>query len=237
MNKEQTNNYIIKYKAAIIDLTAIQNVINYKIPSFHFLFDTIGNAGFSLTNILTYMEGKHIYYKEFTGEFFNAAQASMHRQFFADLHTGVEAGLIQIIKNKNVQIEISKKKRAESIVKRIENKIADISIISKEIEDIKKLVVNRPAFNDHLDTVLKATNLSEDYKKSSRSYFEALSIIRNKVSHSDMTLTDGEKTKLKNGKLGNAIGSDGLLQMTVEGYKPLITDVVRFFDNVHTNLI
>jgi hypothetical protein len=51
-----------------------------------------------------------------------------------------------------------------------------------------------------------------------------------------MVLTEKEKAKLKKAKFSSAVASNGIPQMTFEGYKLLLTDIVRFFDNLYSHL-
>ncbi len=233
----QKENHIKKLKESIVNLQGIEKILVKKNPNHSFLYSVIGNAGSGMIELLLYLEGKNPYYNQFDDKFYNNRQATMHRVFFGDLHVAVEEGLRKIITEQKLTIITSKVLMANNIVNKISSKLSDMTAIKHELTEIKKLASNHPTFNDYLNTVLNhIKRLSNKYKKASRVYFDGLSIIRNKVSHSDMSLTDIEKQKLKNAKLGNAISKDGLLQMTFEGYKFLVGDVIRFFDTLYANL-
>ena len=226
-----------KLKVEIVRLQKILNVLQLKKPSHTFLFPTIGNALVSMTDLLIYLEGKNPYYPSFDEPLFNNRQAAMHRSFFGDLHAGVEEGLRKIIDDNKFEVSVSREDLAVGIVKSIRDKLGDTKLISEELGKITKLGGTRPTFNDYLNTVLdNIPGLGKKYHKAARIYFDGLSIIRNKVSHSDMSLTDDEKKRLIDAKLGNTISKDGDLQMFPEGYKPLIKDAIRFFDNLYAHL-
>lgn len=127
--------------------------------------------------------------------------------------------------------------QAQSIVEKIKSELKDHSAIASELKRIIKLGGNFPTFNDYLNTVLNnIERLDERYKSECRAYFDAINIIRNKISHSDMTLSEEEKSKLVAAKFKNAISKEGELQMTFEGYQHLVTDVIKFFDKLYAHL-
>lgn len=232
------NEFLIeKLKKEIKELNNIQKLLGFKNPSHKFLDPTINNAIASMVDLLVYLEGRNPYYKRVNNDFCNYRQTAMHRAFFSDLHIGVEEGLREIIENNNLVIAVSKQKHALTIVQKIRNKIPDTLTVSKELEEILQLAGNYPTFNDFLNTVLNGiASLKERYRIDCRIFFDGMNIIRNKVSHSDFKLSDQEKDKLKKAKLGKVIASDNNLQMTFEGYKLLLGDIIRFFDTLYASL-
>lgn len=231
-----TDLFINKLRSEIQQLRSIQTILSAKNPSHGFLDPTINNAIASMVELRVYLEGKNPYYKRVSEEFFKYRQVAMHRSFFSDLHIGVEEGLKEIIETKKFKIVLNRRERILGIVNRITQKVPNVSVISKELKEIMELGGDYPTFNDFLNGVLNNIGaLSESYKKECRIYFDGISIIRNKVSHSEFKLSEQEKVKLKRAKLGKVIASDGNLQMTFEGYKLLINDAVRFFDTIQTS--
>lgn len=222
-----------KLKRSIAELKKFQELFSIKKPTYPFLNPAFGNAIASMVDLLAYLERKSPYYTEFDEAFFGNRQASMHRAFFSDLHVATEEGLREIIKNQNFKLVISKQKLVDGIVGKIKRTIKNTKDIEKELEKITSLGGKFPTFNDYLNTVLENVSLKNEYKVACRAYFDALNIIRNKVSHSDMTLSEEEKEKLIKGKFKNAISEQGELQMTFEGYKLLLTDIVKFFDTLN----
>lgn len=231
------NVYAQKFKKEIIHLQQLQKLLLEKNPSHDFLQPLLGNAIATMADLLCYLEGKHPYLPLFDEPFFHNREVAMHRVFFADLHFSTEDGLRKIIKEKNFKVVINRADQAHSIVEKIKSKLPDPSIIDSELRKIVRLGGNHPTFNDYLNTVLNnIEGLDKVYKNECRVYFDAVNIIRNKVSHSDMTLSEQEKAKLIAAKYKNAISSQGELQMTFEGYQPLIIDVIRFFDKLYSHI-
>jgi len=229
--------FIKKIKREVRELKNIQKIVGTKKPSYPFLDPTINNSITSLVDLLVCLENKNPYYKSFNKKFFDYKQTAMHRAFFSDLHIGVEGSLKELIDNQGFKVFVSKHELAKSIVKKIEEKLKDTTPIPKELNKILKLGSKFATFNDYLNTVLdNIESLDRKYKSESRAYFDALNIIRNKISHSDMTLSETEKEKLKKAKFSKAILPNGFLQMTFEGYKSLLMDIVRFFDRLYSNL-
>ena len=230
-------NYALKLKQEIVNLQNLQKILRVKNPSHDFLEPLIGNAIAFMVDLLCYLEKKNPYYTEFNEPFFHNREAAMHRMFFSDMHVTTEDGLRRIVKEKSLKVLVNKVEQAQSIVQNIKVKDVNYFTITSEIEEILLLVSSYPTFNDYLNTVLgNVKGVSSKYKRSCRVYFDAVSIIRNKVSHSDMTLSEEEKRKLITAKYKNAISEKGELQMTFEGYKLLISDLIRFFDTIYANL-
>jgi len=224
-----------KLKSQIYKLRRLQVILEVKHPHIDFLDPTINNAIISLINICVYLERKSPYYNHFSESLYNHMNTAMNRHFFTDLLVDIEEGLIEIIKKGSILVIINKQKQANKIAKTIKDKVQNISDISKELKDIIKLGGNTPSFNDHLNSVLNhffAKNTK--YIKSCRCYFDALSIIRNRVSHPDRKLTENERQKLITGHFKNAISEDCLLQMTFEGYESIFLDIVKFFDKIYS---
>jgi len=232
MNKEE---YAKKIKKEIVLLQQYQKILRNKNPNHQFLEPLIGNTIASMVDLVIYLEGKNPYYVEFNEAFFNNRQAAMHRTFFSDFHVVTEDGLRKIIKKKNFRIVINKQALAFSIIEKIRKKISNHAKIKTELKRIVQLAGNHPTFNDYLNTVINSIkSLDQGYIKETRDYFDAVNVIRNKVSHSDMSLTEKEKETLIKGRFKNAVSSQGKLQMTFEGYKNLIRDIIQFFDTLYS---
>ncbi len=233
---KEKNPFIEKLKISIVDLQKLQKVLLIKNPTYLFLNPVFGNVIASMVDLLAYFERKNPYYTDFDETFFNNRQAAMHRAFFTDLHVATEEGLRSIIDKNNFKVVINKQKLAEKIVKNIKQSLMNTKNIDKELEKINDLGGNFVTFNDYLNTVLENIPLDKQYKLACRAYFDALNIIRNKVSHSDMSLSEKEKDKLIKAKFKNAISPKGELQMTFEGYKLLLIDIIKFFDTLESTI-
>lgn len=89
--------------------------------------------------------------------------------------------------------------------------------------------IRRASFNDYLEAVLKTRSLEND---AWREFFSALSILRNKVSHSQVELSELEKGKLRGGGLGECIDASGNLQFKPERYLHVTKKILDFLDLV-----
>lgn len=235
MTKEE---WIKKIKEEIVRIQKIQHILINKKPTYPFLYPTIENAIYAMANLLAYIEEKNPYFTQFDEGYFMNRQIAMHRSFFSDLHIGIENGLEETIKSKKFQVEISKEKKVNNLVKKIKEKLTESSQIEKELKEITSFIPIYPSFNDNLNSVLKNINgLDEQYIKDCRTYFDGFNIIRNKVDHPFHKFTDSEKERLKSAKLSKVVADNGTdFVMTFEGYQFLIEDVIRFFDNINAHL-
>ena len=237
MNISKKRVYIEKLTAEIVNLKKLQIILRKKDPPHEQLNPALGNALIGMVNSLLYISGKHEGLPGFNESFFYNLQATMHITFFSDLHIGTEECLIAILRKQKIEPELNRRKQVESIIQALIIKVGDAASIEREVSDIRNLVSKNPTFNDHLNTVLENCNgLSDTYKRDSRKYFNALNVIRNKVSHPQTALTDSEKNTLREGAFSNAIGVDGKLQMTFERYFTVLMNVVRFLDIISTNI-
>ena len=235
MQKEE---WIKKIKEGILELQEIQKILINKNPTYPFLYPTIENAIYAMANLLTYIEEKNPYFTQFNEGYFMNRQIAMHKTFITDLHIGIEDGLRKIIKENKYSVSVTRAEQAEGIIEAIKKKIPDASKIGAELQSIRNLGGKHATFNDYLNVVLKnIISLTDTYRNSCRMYFDGISILRNKVSHSDIAFSESEVNKLKNAKLGNAVTSDGKgMVFTFEGYKFLVADIIRFFDNLYARL-
>lgn len=238
VNKDSYNKTLLE---GIKDFGEIENQLLGDGSIMHLYVNTAsGEVRIFMVNLLLYLNGKNPYYsQEFHEDFFVSQLQLMHRACISSLHIAVEAALNEFIKSKNLRIEISIAEQRSKIVKNIREKIPECSPIKKELKEIERLGGNHPQFQDYLNTVLNNTVVYEDletdkrYKKETRAYFDALSIVRNKVSHyAQQPLKENEKDRLKRGHLGKMIDEQGYLQMDVQFYKPIFGDTIKFLNSL-----
>ncbi len=234
----QKDTWIKKLQQELVELQQFQNILPNKKPIYKFLYPTVENAMYNMANILGYLEGVNPHLIKFDEGYFRNRHIAMHKTFFNDLHTGTEEGLRAIIKEQGFVIKISRSELAEGIVDSIKAKIKDTVVIDNQFKKIISLGGRYATFNDYLNVVLNnIKGLDETYKSDCRKFFDGFNIIRNKVSHSEMQLSDSESKKMRDAKLGNALTPDGRnIQMTFEGYKLLVGDIVSFFDYLYARL-
>lgn len=236
-NKVNKDSYKKTLLQGIKDFGEIENQLLADGSKMHLYINTAsGEVRIFMVNLLLYLNGKNPYFSQkFHEDFFVSQLQLMHRACISSLHIAVEAALNEFIKSKNLGIEISMVKQRSKIVKNIREKMTECSPIEKELKKIEQLGGNHPQFQDYLNTVLSNTFFFEGlktdkkYKKETRAYFDALSVVRNKSSHyTNQPLRENEKMRLKRGHLGKMINDEGLLQMDIQFYKPIFGDIIKF---------
>lgn len=155
---------------------------------------------------------------------------AVHRYFLSSLQVAIEKGLRTICKEHEIEVSSSLRRRAQEVVDGIADKITP-----EEAKAIMDLVGKHPQFDDYLNATIKAAALSQDDAKMWRRFFRALSIIRNKVSHSDASLSEAEITSIKAGGLDAAVKDVGL-GWGSHMYAPVVSVVAEFFRSVLSKL-
>jgi hypothetical protein len=83
-------------------------------------------------------------------------------------------------------------------------------------------------FMDHVNSALKASNLTDDRKRFWREYFDGLRVLRNKNSHFDAKFTQYELQVLAKAGLTDHISPAGLMQTRPANYVPLAQSALDF---------
>lgn len=240
-NKVNKDSYKKTLLQGIKDFEEIEKELIGDGSNMHLFINTAsGEVKIFMVILLLYLNGKNPYYpQEFNEDFFISQLQLMHRTCLSSLHIAVQASLNEFIKTRNLTIEISLAKQRDKIVKNIREKLLDCSVIEKELGEMEHLGGNHPQFQDYLSTVLSNSIVYEDleidkkYKEESRAYFDALSIVRNKVSHyTNEPLTENEKKRLEKGHFGKMVDENGYLQMDVQFYKPIFGDIIKFLNSI-----
>ncbi|MDO8460226.1 MAG: hypothetical protein Q7S74_03900 [Nanoarchaeota archaeon] len=238
-NKVNKDSYRKTLFQGIKDFEEIEKELLEEGSNMHLFINTAsGEVKIFMVTLLLYLNGKNPYYpQEFHEDFFNSQLQLMHRTCLASLHIAVQASLNEFIKSRNLTIEISLAKQIDKIVKNIREKLLGNSLIEKELREIEHLGGNHPQFQDYLNTVLSNIIVYEDletdkkYKEATRAYFDALSIVRNKVSHyTNEPLSENEKERLKRGHFGKMVDENGYLQMDIRFYKLIFGDIIKFLN-------
>jgi hypothetical protein len=157
---------------------------------------------------------------------------AVHRSFLSSIQTATEKGLAEYCKANNADVCSRMKDNTEAQLKILEEHVNSTAEIARAI---KKLRVSnrgmRPAFDDYLETAMGVAKLSKETKKTWRTFFRSLSILRNKVSHSDSLLDENERACLREGGFGKLISADnGQLSMNARMYKEIASYTLDFFD-------
>ena len=156
---------------------------------------------------------------------------AVHRSFFASIQLATEVGLEQFCKEQSVCIEARQGRKMLAHVQKIEDSGAAVGDALSSVASLRRhFEAYRPMFSDCLEAVLSATHLTNKDKKVWRRFFRALSIVRNKASHSDTSLTENERSELGAGGCAPFVAEDGTLIMNPRMYAQVVHFTLQFFD-------
>jgi len=153
------------------------------------------------------------------------------RSFFSHMHSSIEQGFIEFYTTQ--QLSLPKSTRNQKIIKKIlkiENEHAyDLSELRKFFKD------SPPTFTDYLNGLLKESSLRKKRKEIWNNYFKALTIIRNKASHSNAILNENEITELNKGGFTPMISKNNTIEANPLYYVQVINFTLDFFDELLEN--
>lgn len=240
IHKINTESYKKHLVQGIKDFENLERLLLANGSKSHLYINTAaGEIRIFMVSLFLYLIGENPYYSPmFKEEFFISQLQLMHRACLQSLHISVEVALNEVLKAMKIKPQKSLADQKNKLIVRIKNKLPNNCRlkIRKELEEIGKIGHNYAQFDDYLRTVLRNvvlfedTNRDKDYKKGAKQFFRALSIVRNKQSHSNQSLTENEKIDLVSGGLKKMIDSDGKLRMGINYYKLLFDGVVNFFN-------
>jgi hypothetical protein len=151
---------------------------------------------------------------------------AVHRSFYNTVIIAVEQGLSDICKKEGLAPTSRRAEEAEIIIKRAE--------LERELEDkIRQLAGSRLNFSDYLNTVLKEKVSDTKRRKIWNNFFDALGIVRNKVSHSDTSLTPNEIDRLVKGGFSTLVSKTKELQVNTRNYKQIVDFILQFYREVN----
>lgn len=176
-------------------------------------------------------EGKRKVIFSDDSEIFSLIQAIM-RSFLSSLHATAEIGIEKILEDRQIEVVSSFKKTKEK-------KFAKFQDVSEEVKEFVTKIIERykPSFEDKLNEVIKQTSLNNEDRQKWRKFFQGLTIARNKASHSDPSLTEGEKETLLDGDLSILVTEEGDLQVDPRIWHQLAEKTLDFFENVNYKII
>ncbi len=156
---------------------------------------------------------------------------AVHRSFLSSLHTAVEISFERILEDQKIKAENKQQKKYKE-------KLKTFKSINEKLEAfITKIIEGIPLnFRDKLDAVLELTSLNKKEKGTWRKFFIGMTILRNKVSHSNSTLTQQEQEDLKQGGLKALVLKNGNLQVNPRMYKQFAEFSLNFFDLVYSSI-
>ncbi len=148
---------------------------------------------------------------------------AVHRSFLSSIQAAVEKALSEQCN----YVEIKNKKKIDSLLEELSDKLTNA-----QKRAIKSLSPKKPSFNDYLEAVLKNNNtMSADRKTIWRKYFKCLSLVRNKVSHSDCSLSSSEKELLMHNGFSPLV-NETELQFNSRIYTQVCNHAIQFFQEL-----
>lgn len=156
---------------------------------------------------------------------------AVHRSYFSSLHTAVEMGFERILKDQKTKAENKQQKKYK-------RKLETYEPIDENLEAfIIKIIEGIPLnFRDKLDAVLELTSLPQRVKSTWRKFFIGMTVVRNQVSHSNLTLTQQEQKDLIQGGLKALVAKNGDLKVNPKMYKEFAEFSLHFFDLVYSGI-
>ena len=158
---------------------------------------------------------------------------AVHRSFFSSLHTATEMALGDICEKRGLVVISRLEAAAQKAFDELSPELPDTLAANRALKNLRKLIRTvHPGFNDYLEQAILTSALSKDEQATWRKYFRALSIGRNKASHSAPALSPAEVNDLRDGGYGVMVNEDGSLVMNPLMYFQAATHVLDFLDAI-----
>jgi hypothetical protein len=158
---------------------------------------------------------------------------AVHRSFFSSLHTATEMALGDICEKRGLVVISRLEAAAKKAFDELSPELPDTLAANRALKNLRKLIRTvHPGFNDYLELAISTSALSKDEQATWRKYFRALSIVRNKASHSAPALSPAEVNDLRDGGYGVMVNEDGSLVMNPRMYFQAATQVLDFLDAI-----
>jgi hypothetical protein len=158
--------------------------------------------------------------------------AAVHRSFFSSIHSATEKALTELCTARGLALESNYQRSFLELLDQIDGASELKEVRAATIKLRGKVRSAKPGFDDVLNVALATSEVSEDKKKMWRKYFNALGVVRNKFSHSDVTLTEADRQKLREGGFATAISPSGELGVNTRMYAQITTHILEFFASI-----
>lgn len=156
-----------------------------------------------------------------------SAMQAVHRSFYSSIIMAVEKSLTEYCLEERIQVKSSRLQDADKLIEELSHTLTD-----KQAKAIRRLAGRDPQFRDYVDTVLRAKLNDQSRRKTWVKYFDALRVLRNKASHSDVSLSDSERETLMNGECGQFVSAEGTLQTNTTTYKYVLDRIFMFYQDI-----
>jgi hypothetical protein len=158
---------------------------------------------------------------------------AVHRSFFSSLHTATEMALGEICEKRGLVVTSRLYAAAQKAFDELTPELPDTVAARRAVKNLRNLIRTvHPGFNDYLELAISTSALPKDAQATWRKYFRALSIVRNKASHSAPALSLAEVEDLRKGGYGVMVNESGSLVMNPRMYFQAATHVLDFLDAV-----
>jgi hypothetical protein len=157
---------------------------------------------------------------------------AINRSFFSTIIISAERSLEFYVLKKGGVIESSYKRTCQNKYNKLRTSLTSDTVDRFDgfIEGITKNI--KPTSADYLEAALKLSTFDDKGKKSIRNFFSALVIVRNKSSHSNPSLTEDEKERLKKGGLEHFISTNGELVASYRSYYSICNYIIGFLERM-----
>ncbi len=155
---------------------------------------------------------------------------SVHRSFFSSIHLATESALRHICETNNLNVLSQQYQAMSQAIDLIQAAVENKDSLKKAFKVIKDASPKHPNFRDYLEAALSLKEYNTQFKKTWRKFFDALSIIRNKASHSDTFINENERKRLIEANFGTVISTEGILQFNTRIYEEVTLYTLQFLD-------
>jgi hypothetical protein len=158
---------------------------------------------------------------------------AVHRSFFSSLHTATEKALADICTKRGVQVTSRLQTASEKALTELIPELPQTPNAHRVLKNLRKLFRTvHPGFDDYLNSALGTSAIPPSAQVTWRKFFRGLSIVRNKVSHSDPTLSLAEISDLRAGGFSFMVKEPDTLVMNPRMYFQSATFTLDFLDVV-----
>lgn len=225
--------YLPIIKRAFDDLIKLRQSLDLTKDAHKYIAISISNTAALLTapfnSIVCKKDAKRVRFSD-EGEL-KSLVVAVKRSFLSSIHATTEIVIDIILKEKGIEVKNSKKSNTE---KKLEKLMPIDSNIEAIINNLLKMY-EEPSFTDKLNALLKNSSLNKEQKAMWRNFFEGLRIARNKVSHTNPSLTDHEKKVFSSKSLAPLI-HNGNLNVMPEFWHQIAAYTLDFFEQINRGM-